>query len=324
MPTQNNLTPAAQIEEGYATLRFCRDLEARFEHYYNDRYLFRLRVASLVAAGIFSFFGVYNYVVIPSPVGEIAAFIQLAFVVPLLCLMWWATYLPIFRANTVPLFLAALIIAVGGLLAILVVAHTYEVRYRYEGFILITMYVYFLSGMRFRLACSSAFSIFLLYVVCDSFTSFPVPLLVENSFYLFSVNLIGVLGCYTLEYALRESFLNTLMLEDHAQRDGLTGIANRRYLESQMQRLWKQAQRDKKRIAVAFFDLDYFKSYNDNHGHLAGDECLKKIARTLSLHARRPLDIAARYGGEEFVLVWYEPEPSEQIFDLAENTRAEI
>ena len=53
-------------------------------------------------------------------------------------------------------------------------------------------------------------------------------------------------------------------------------------------------------LTLLLIDIDHFKAYNDRFGHQAGDECLRRVAWSLSSHARRPLDIAARYGGEEF------------------------
>ena len=55
-------------------------------------------------------------------------------------------------------------------------------------------------------------------------------------------------------------------------------------------------------MSVFIFDIDYFKKYNDAHGHLAGDECLKRVAKVIR-DAEREDDVAARYGGEEFIII---------------------
>jgi diguanylate cyclase (GGDEF)-like protein len=83
--------------------------------------------------------------------------------------------------------------------------------------------------------------------------------------------------------------------------DSLTQLYNRRFLERQMEREWKKCHRESKRLALLVIDIDYFKLYNDSHGHAAGDECLKKVASTLASALNRPGDIIARIGGEEFV-----------------------
>lgn len=85
--------------------------------------------------------------------------------------------------------------------------------------------------------------------------------------------------------------------------DGLTQIPNRRKFDECLGIEWKRHYRDKNHISVILCDIDFFKLYNDNYGHQAGDECLQKVARAIQGCARRPADLAARYGGEEFVLV---------------------
>jgi len=85
--------------------------------------------------------------------------------------------------------------------------------------------------------------------------------------------------------------------------DGLTAVPNRRYYEEFFTREWKNAIRDDGCISLIMFDIDYFKAYNDTYGHLNGDDCLKKIAITLSKALKRPRDFLCRYGGEEFIAV---------------------
>ena len=84
--------------------------------------------------------------------------------------------------------------------------------------------------------------------------------------------------------------------------DGLTGISNRRVFDEQLERGWSLAMRSSSlAISLLFIDVDYFKWFNDAYGHQAGDDCLIKIAGTISGCLKRPTDLAARYGGEEFV-----------------------
>lgn len=85
--------------------------------------------------------------------------------------------------------------------------------------------------------------------------------------------------------------------------DGLTGLNNRRYLDSFLDHEWPRAARERSAFSVLMIDVDYFKFYNDTYGHLAGDEVLKAVAGVVRGCARRPADVAARYGGEEFALV---------------------
>jgi len=85
--------------------------------------------------------------------------------------------------------------------------------------------------------------------------------------------------------------------------DSLTEIANRRHFDAMLQREWQRALRNDTSIALLLIDIDYFKPYNDNNGHQAGDQCLKAVARTFAENIQRPGDLVARYGGEEFVVL---------------------
>ena len=94
-------------------------------------------------------------------------------------------------------------------------------------------------------------------------------------------------------------------LKETAATDALTNVANRRHFDAVFEREWKRCIRDKKAIAIILFDVDHFKAYNDNYGHLAGDNCLIELAEYLTNAniARRPGDVVARYGGEEFIVL---------------------
>jgi diguanylate cyclase (GGDEF)-like protein len=85
--------------------------------------------------------------------------------------------------------------------------------------------------------------------------------------------------------------------------DGLTGIDNRRQFDLSLQTEWLRAQRNGQELSLILLDIDYFKQYNDTYGHLAGDECLRRMGALLSSVVQRPSDRVARYGGEEFVVL---------------------
>lgn len=85
--------------------------------------------------------------------------------------------------------------------------------------------------------------------------------------------------------------------------DGLTGIANRRFFDEQLEAAWKSSIRAQNPLAVLMVDIDYFKQFNDNYGHLTGDECLARVAAVIKHNLKRPRDLAARYGGEEFCCI---------------------
>lgn len=96
---------------------------------------------------------------------------------------------------------------------------------------------------------------------------------------------------------------NEYLLKRLSNRDGLTGLFNRRYFDKIFSLEWKRAVRTRTRITTLICDIDYFKKVNDRYGHLAGDEYLKATARRLEGIFQRETDVVARYGGEEFVIL---------------------
>lgn len=92
-------------------------------------------------------------------------------------------------------------------------------------------------------------------------------------------------------------------LHDQSRIDGLTGTRNRHDFDERLQREWRKAHHSGYPLALLMLDLDHFKSINDSHGHLAGDEALRQVAELIGQHLQRPDDVAARYGGEEFAVL---------------------
>lgn len=92
-------------------------------------------------------------------------------------------------------------------------------------------------------------------------------------------------------------------LQELSRVDGLTGIANRRRLDEELDREWKRMLREKRPLSVVLCDIDHFKLYNDSYGHQGGDDCLVRVAHAIRDSVNRPGDLTARYGGEEFCLV---------------------
>jgi diguanylate cyclase (GGDEF)-like protein len=91
-------------------------------------------------------------------------------------------------------------------------------------------------------------------------------------------------------------------LRHMSQTDGLTGLENRRHIESRLEEMFEHAKRLAEPFSCVMVDLDKFKSVNDEYGHQAGDAVLRQLAKILK-HEIREIDHAGRYGGEEFILL---------------------
>lgn len=115
----------------------------------------------------------------------------------------------------------------------------------------------------------------------------------------------------------------TKELQALSYQDGLTDIANRRKFDQSLEQEWHRAMRHQESLSLIIIDIDFFKPYNDNYGHIQGDNALKQVAQLLTKASLRVTDIVARYGGEEFVVL-LPCTPLEQAKVIAEKFRQQI
>jgi len=116
--------------------------------------------------------------------------------------------------------------------------------------------------------------------------------------------LIGLRG----ELLVKELHHSNERLAGVAERDALTGLANRAGFDVRFLQVWKEALENQTSFSVIMIDVDRFKQTNDNYGHLYGDKVLKRIANLVLEALRKEGDHAARFGGEEFVILLPETE----------------
>lgn len=112
-------------------------------------------------------------------------------------------------------------------------------------------------------------------------------------------------------------------LEELSNTDQLTGLKNRRYLETALAEEWERGRRYQRPLSVLMLDVDFFKRVNDQYGHPAGDACLKQVAQRIKNCVRWPSDQVSRYGGEEFCMLLPETD-SESAMVVAERVRAGV
>ncbi|MEH1808154.1 diguanylate cyclase domain-containing protein [Nostoc sp.] len=116
----------------------------------------------------------------------------------------------------------------------------------------------------------------------------------------FAITIRDITGRKQIELALQDA---NQKLEQLANLDGLTQVANRRCFDARLKAEWKRLAREQQPLSLIMFDVDKFKLYNDYYGHLAGDDCLMRIAQRVQQTIYRPADLVARYGGEEFLVL---------------------
>jgi diguanylate cyclase (GGDEF)-like protein len=140
----------------------------------------------------------------------------------------------------------------------------------------------------------------------------PIELKPDAFFLVQTSGLVGLLFCVYLlvsvlkkmEFGARRDLRNAnSLLERQAATDGLTGIPNRHSFDRILAQEWSRHERGRSPLSIALIDADFFKAFNDEYGHLAGDECLRAVARAIRSSIRRPNDFCARFGGEEFAVI---------------------
>ena len=112
-------------------------------------------------------------------------------------------------------------------------------------------------------------------------------------------------------------------LKEISTRDQLTGLYNRREFEKIIKKEWRNSIRKATPISIIMIDIDNFKEFNDNYGHLAGDNCLQKVSKIMQNTLKRPRDFVSRYGGEEFVAILPDTD-QEGASHVAESIRKNI
>lgn len=303
-----------QLRVGFARLRFAPQLELLFRRYHTAANLYRMRGAVMVSCVMWLLFSLLDYASMPAEFRLHSLALRLL-IFPLLLGTWWATFRPEWR-HRLQLLAGICALACGLAVAgVIWIARQHAFALPYEGIILITVFSYFLIGLRFRTAAVCGWLIFCAYLAVELNTGLPAKVLIYNAFFLGGTNFIGSFGCYFLEYSERETFIAQGLLEDIAERDFLTGLLNRRAFSEQANRSWRQALRARQPVAVLMLDVDFFKAYNDHYGHGAGDLALQTVARALA--------VLARYGGEEFIGLWVDVSQA-SILALAEAIRADV
>lgn len=149
----------------------------------------------------------------------------------------------------------------------------------------------------------------------------------KDAFTPYHVEMVKSLSAYAaiaINNAIKSMELKKLneLLLSLSEKDKLTGVANRRRFDDYIEHIWNASIKEGSSIALLIIDIDYFKQYNDNLGHLEGDKCIVSVANALE-NLNIKSHFTARYGGDEFMVV-LEKCLIDDAVKLAENIKAEI
>ena len=297
---------ALELERGFPRLKFDDpDLERRFRRAHLAKNRAQISRNLLLGIGFVVGFSTLTHLVLPGAVNRPLDLIRLTVLGPIFLMALVLVHSRLYqRWYPVICPYGATLFGIG-VVVLAVIAATQGVSL-IASVVLAIIYNYLMLGLAFRPALSASVLTLSSYPVIATLAGIPASQRLVDVGVLLFTNVIGAIVCYSLERANRTNFLESQLLMETARRDGLTGIANRRTFDEHLDRVWAQAAREGRPLTLLMIDIDHFKSYNDRFGHEAGDECLRRVAWSLSSHARRPLDIAARYGGEEFAMVLYD------------------
>jgi diguanylate cyclase (GGDEF)-like protein len=289
-------------------LRFPPEAEDAFEQESRQERIDHFRSSMLYAIPIYDAFLLLDYLCLPQSFG-LCLLVRLGFVTPL-ALVCRAVIHRVGRRTREFLFAITPLPGIVGIL-VLYNAHLDIIAFGQIALIVIMLYSIYSMWPDFRYTC---FAVFLIVLGDSAFLASHRELdSIQTTAFIslvWTAAILTLLAIYSTERQIRLNYL--LRLQLHAQNteltristiDSLTGVPNRRHLDSELRVQWKKCLRDGQPISALMIDLDHFKNLNDRHGHAYGDEVLSLVAKALRQTLRDQQDILARYGGEEFVVI---------------------
>jgi diguanylate cyclase (GGDEF)-like protein len=316
-------TTGLEIEQ----LRFAPETEAEFATYFIQRSLARARWATAIYLALVAVVTAINMRGSMAPFGESLQqpiyLLRLGVACPALVLILAATVIPELQRHYQWITATAVVVTGMSVMFISGIAAVNKLPQFQMGDVLVVVYATLFLGLLARQVVVVASALMLSFIGIGWYLGVSLDHLIFASSVVFATTLMSVLSALRMERLLRANFIENRLLNDIAERDGLSGLYNRRMFDSLTNRLWLQAQRNKEALQVILVDIDQFKAYNDLYGHQAGDTCIRRVASIIARAAKRPFDFCARYGGEEFALVLYAPTGNDPTA-LPEQIRREI
>ena len=308
-------------------LRFAPEAEAEFQSYLVQRSLARARWATAIYLALVAVVTAINMRGDMAPLTDALQqpiyLLRLGVACPALVLILAATVLPELQRHYQWITATAVIVTGMSVMAISGIAAAAGRPEFQMGDVLVVVYATLFLGLLFRAVMIVATALMLSFIGIGWYLGVSTEHLIFASSVVFATTLMSVLSALRMERLLRANFIENRLLNDIAERDGLSGLYNRRMFDNLTTRLWLQAQRNQDALQVILVDIDQFKAYNDLYGHQAGDNCIRRVASIIARAAKRPFDFCARYGGEEFALVLYAPSGNDPT-SLPEQIRRDI
>ncbi|MBM5810776.1 MAG: GGDEF domain-containing protein [Gammaproteobacteria bacterium] len=316
---------AAQLRRGFRWLRFSPELENAYWTDWYAEWRAYLRVNLCIAIVVFLGFAQLSHQVMPADSQPAMNLVRFGALIPALVLALTVTFLKDGRRWYQPAILVLAPLGMGAIVVLVIIAWTYGEPRVFPALILAMISVYLLIGLPFFGAVSTNLLALAVYIYGAGAAGAALREFGYNALVLVAANVIGGAVAYNVERTRRREWLEARLLLELVERDGLTGIANRRRFDRDLKLQWARSAREQRPIALLMADIDCFKAYNDHYGHQAGDEALQAVARVLAGCARRPADSSARYGGEEFAMILPEtsPDGARQVAErLVDGVRA--
>jgi diguanylate cyclase (GGDEF)-like protein len=290
-------------------LRFPPSLEAAFQDSKNKSRTHIARLISLWLLLVYNLFVPLDFIVDPKTAWISAGF-HFGMVTPYLLAIFYIFRRPVGHVlrNTL-----------GSIIMVLITIHLMTIsllnnadiagQYQYW-LILPVLCPGILQRLDFRFAAISTGVISLCFVIGAAFMATTGIAKFSSIVILLTAATCALIANYIIESGSRLNYLLRLQAqfqldasEQEANRDPLTGLANRRHYDEHVASIWAATATAPRPVAAVMVDIDHFKKYNDHYGHSAGDLCLQRVAGLLAAELRNADDLAVRFGGEEFVLL---------------------
>lgn len=300
------------LKRGFRWMYFPARLERLFEYetqIARSRHLVSVGLLWIAVGAIYSIVQAASTASVPNALG-LEPFVRLVLITPVLIAVtfavWWGVR-PFVREL---LMMLVHILAPATMILIVAIRQGGEAGAQRGALTIVLLFITVVVRLRFWYATAACLAIVTVQVLVAPMLGAPVP----GNVPLVLVTIVATLTAnYTLEREYRENYLHRVhariqgarlaetveKLHELTQADPLTGLANRRGLDKDLEDL---RQRNEP-FAVILVDIDAFKQFNDGYGHQVGDDCLRRVAAMLRASLRFTTDRIARVGGEEFAIV---------------------